>query len=143
MQVRFSLWKSKFEFYYRVTKVPLYCTAALPRSSSVSRNHFFWGGCSGSGLKICHAARESVSLHIPHSLSTQVDYLPGKFKQFHASSYILGVRLTHFYLYYVGGIFRRFLRVRSQICQSAANHSVKVVSQRKKMLTGICIFLPQ
>lgn len=114
--------------------MPLYCTAALPCSSSVSHNQFLGGGvqwlwlenmprCEGIGQPAC-----------PPLLcwTTQVDYLPGEFTQFHASSYILGVRLTHFYLFCVEGIFRRFLWVRSQICQSAANHSFKVVSPRKK-----------
>lgn len=125
-----SLWKSKFEFYYRVTKVPLYCTATLILCQSQS---LFWGG-QWLWLKNMPRCKGISQPSYPPllCLATQVDYLPGEFMQFHASSYILGVWLTHFYLFYVEGIFRRFLRVRSQICQSAANHYVKVVSPRKK-----------
>lgn len=76
-------------------------------------------------------------------LTTQFDYLPGEFTQFHASSYILEVRLTHFYLFYVEGISPAVpvgaepdLSVGCQsLCQSGLSE--------EKMLTGTCVFLPQ
>lgn len=58
---------------------------ARPLSIALALVLFF--GCDASGLKICHAAGESVGLHgFPLlCLTTQTDYLSGRFTLRHAS----------------------------------------------------------
>lgn len=78
----------KYKWHYTAGK-PSLCSPSLSIALALSFFFFFFFGCDASGLKVCHAARESVG---PRGfsllcLTTQADYLSGRFTLHHASSH--------------------------------------------------------